>query len=60
MWKFWNFSLMQSSLCEGDQKEENNLSSTFSELQNKSKLLLEFTMFIYLLITVLTHYMVFI
>lgn len=50
---------MQSSLCEGDQEEENNLSSTFSELQNKSKLLLEFAMFIYLLIMVLTPYMVF-
>lgn len=51
---------MQSSLCEGDQNEENNLSSTLSELQNKSKLLLEFAMLIYLLITVLTFYMVFI
>lgn len=52
MWKFWNFSLMQSSLCEGDQEEENNPSSYFfSELQNKSTLLLEFAMFICLLIT---------
>lgn len=49
---------MQSSLCEGDQKEENILASTFSELQNKSQLLLELVMCIYLLITGLTYSMV--